>query len=240
MLKVEGNTSAQKVNSSLSSRGASKVPSISKAISAKMQKRSPVTIPHSGPLGNDPVSSPNFDPSFGSFHFSPHSDMTVASQDSIATTGLGHACQAKGQHDSAGVAQQIRRLDGIMFPSNDPLAYPNQPRADFGMHGPSLHPNPGDMLQHDPTSYYVPHLYDGIEGHLLGPLPPYLMQSQGGPGIPFPNQMYSDPMLSSQHMHPSPLRSHPQGLQLEQEQLRQQPREYDHMLANTSWQSMFP
>ncbi|KAJ2976508.1 hypothetical protein NUW58_g8068 [Xylaria curta] len=240
-LKQEGSPSAQKANSPASSRGASRGSSLSKAISAKIQKRSPVPVSHGSPFGTEHVPGANFDPTFGSFHFSP-SGLTVASQDSITTTtAVSDASQAKVQYGATGAAQQIHRLDAIMFPSDNPLAYPNQPRADFDLHGPGIHHvNPGDVLQHDPSAYYVPQLYDGIEGQLLGPLPPYLMQSQGDPGIPFPAQMYSDPMLPSQQIHPSPLRPHAQGLQLEQEQLRQQPRDYDHMLANTTWQGMFP
>lgn len=167
----------------------------------------------------------------------------MASQDSIGTTSLSHASEIKvQQQDATGAAQQIHRLDAMMFPSNDPLAYPHQPRADYGTQGSSLHHmSPADVLQHDPSSYYVPQqLYDGIEGQLLGPLPPYLMQSPGDSGIQFPAQMYSDPMLPSQQIHPSLLQLHAQGLHLEQEQLRQQPRDYDHMLANTSWQGMLP
>jgi hypothetical protein len=164
--------------------------------------------------------------------------MTVAPQDSMGTTSLSDAGQAKVQHGTTGAAHQIHRLDAIMFPSNDPLAYPHQPRADFGIHGPSLHhTSPEEVLQHHP--FYVPQLYDGIEGQLLGPLPPYLMQSQGGPDIPFPAEMYADPMLASQQIHQPPHRPHSQGLQLDQE-LRQQPRDYDHMLATASWQGMFP
>lgn len=195
---------------------------------------------HRGSFGNGHVPGSDFDPSFGSFHFPP-SDMMIASEDSIGTASLSNASQIKVQHNTIGAAQQIHRLDAMMFPSNDPLAYPHQPRADYGTHGSSLHHvNPADVLQHDPSSYYVPQLYDGIEGQLLGPLPPYLMQSQGDSGIPFPAQMYSDPMLPSQQIHPSLLRPHAQGLPLEQEQLRQQPRDYDHMLANTSWPGMLP
>ncbi|KAI0399577.1 hypothetical protein F4802DRAFT_588770 [Xylaria palmicola] len=239
-LKLGGSPSVQKAETPTSSRGGSKVPSLSKAISAKIQKRSPAPIPHSGPFGNEHVPNATFGPSFGSFQFPP-SDVNVASQDPIATTGVSDAGQAKIQHDATGAAQQIHRLDAMMFPSDDPLAYPNQPRADFGMHGPGMnHANPADVLQHDPSSYYVPHLYDGIEGQLLGPLPPYLMQSQGDPGIPFPAQMYSDPMLASQQMHAPLHRSHAQGIHLDQEQLRQQPRDFDHMLGNTAWQGLFP
>ncbi|KAI0455194.1 hypothetical protein F5B21DRAFT_207945 [Xylaria acuta] len=239
-LKIEGSPSVQKANSPVSSRGASGGPGLSKAISAKIQKRSPVPIPHSSPFGNEHVPSPNLDPSFGAFHFPP-SDMTVASQDSVATTSVSDASQAKVQHGTTGAAQQIHRLDAMMFPSDDPLAYPNQPRADFSIHASGLHhANPGGVLQHDPSSYYVPQIYDGIEGQLLGPLPPYLMASQGDPGIPFQAQMYSDPMLPSQQIHPLPHGPHPQEIQLEQEQLRQQSREYGHMLASASWQGMFP
>ncbi|KAI0184652.1 fungal-specific transcription factor [Xylaria flabelliformis] len=227
-LKVESSPSLQKA-SSPTSRSASKVPSLSKAISVKIQKRSPVSISHGSSFGNEHVPSPSFDPSFGAFNFSP-SDMTVTSQDSIVTTSVSEA--------KLGAAQQIHRLDAMMFPSDDPLAYPNQPRADFGVHAPGLHPR--DVLQQDPSSFYVPQFYDGIEGQLLGPLPPYLMPSQGDSSIPFQAQMYADPMLSSQQIHPSLHRPHPQGIQLEQEQLRQQPRDYEHMLASASWQGMFP
>ncbi|KAI1739850.1 hypothetical protein F4680DRAFT_420292 [Xylaria scruposa] len=236
VLKVESSPSLQKA-SSPTSRSASRVPSLSKAISGKIQKRSPVSIPHSSSFGNEHVPSPNFDPSLGAFNFSPP-DMTVTSQDSIATTSVN---EAKLQHGTTGAAQQIHRLDAMMFPSDDPLAYPNQPRADFGVHAPSLHhASPSEVLQHDPSSYYVPQFYDGIEGQLLGPLPPYLMPSQGDSGIPFQAHMYADPMLSSQQIHPSPHRPYPQGIQLEQEQLRQQPRDYEQMLASASWQGMFP
>ncbi|KAI3337623.1 hypothetical protein HD806DRAFT_45300 [Xylariaceae sp. AK1471] len=239
-IKSESSPSVQKLSSPGSSKRTSKAPSLSKAISAKMQKRSAAPIPHGASFGNEQMSSPEFDSSFGSFHFPP-SDITVASQELIAATSLSDAGQAKIQPGTTGAAQQIRRLDAMMFPSDDPLAYPNQPRAEFGIHGSGLHHvNPGDVLHHDPTSYFIPQLYDGIEGQLLGPLPPYLMQSQGTPGINFPAQMYSDPMLTSQQIHPPQIRPHVQGLQSEQEQLRQHARDYDNMLANTSWQGMFP
>ncbi|KAI0799241.1 hypothetical protein GGR55DRAFT_670571 [Xylaria sp. FL0064] len=239
-LKLESSPSTQKANSPPPSRGASRGPSLSKAISAKMQKRSSSSVSHTGFFGDEHVSSPLIDAAFNSFHFSPP-DMTVASQgSSIAATSLSEGSQAKVQLTTTGAAQQIHRLDAMMFPSDDPLAYPNQPRAEFGIHCPSLHHvNSGGVIPHDPSSYYVPQLYDGIEGQLLGPLPPYLMHPQGNPGLSFTAHMYSDPMLSSHQMHPSQLRPQAQGLQLEHEQLRQQPRDYDHMLANASWQGMF-
>ncbi|KAJ3556314.1 hypothetical protein NPX13_g10160 [Xylaria arbuscula] len=240
-LKLEISPPSQKISSPASSRSASKSSSLSKAISAKIQKRASVSVSRSGTFGDEAGLSPNLDPMFSSFHF-PSAEMTALSQDSMAGVSLSGTSQADMPLTTTGAAQQIHRLDAMMFPSDDPLAYPNQPRVDFGMHGPTLHhTSPGGVISHNP-SYYVPqpHLYDGIEGQLLGPLPPYLMQSQGNPGLPFAANMYSDPMISSHPMHPTMHRSHPQGLQMEQDQLRQQPRDYDHMLATTPWQGMFP
>lgn len=241
-LKLEISPSAQKVSSPASSRSASKSSSLSKAISVKIQKRSPASLSRAGPFGDEAGPSPNMDPIFNSFHFPP-ADMTVMSQDSMTGASLSGTDPADMPLVTTGAAQQIHRLDAIMFPSDDPLAYPNQPRVDFGMLGSNLHhASPGDVLPHNPSSYYVPQpqLYDGIEGQLLGPLPPYLMHSQGNPGLPFAGNMYSDPMISSHPMHPLMHRPHPQGLQMEQEQLRQQTRDYDQMLATTPWQGMFP
>ncbi|KAI0512783.1 hypothetical protein F5B22DRAFT_614202 [Xylaria bambusicola] len=237
-LKLEISPSLQKINSPSSSRGATKGPSLSKAISAKIQKRSPALASRTGLFGDENGSSPSMDPMFNSFHFP--SPQLSAPQDPMTGASLSGTSTAKVPLGTIGAAQQIHRLDAMMFPSDDPLAYPNQPRVDFGIHGPSLHhANPGDVLPHDPSSYYVPQLYDGIEGQLLGPLPPYLMQPQGNTGLGFAAHMYSDPMLPSHPMHPSMHRPHPQGLQMEQEQLRP-PRDYDHMLAPSSWQGMFP
>jgi hypothetical protein len=197
-------------------------------------------VAHSSPFTNEQVSSPEFDAPFGSYQFPP-SNITTTPHEAIVATSLGEVSQAKVQPSTTGAAQQIHRLDAMMFPSDDPLAYPNQPRVDFGMHGAGLHAtNPGDMLQHDPSAFFVPQSYDGIEGHLLGPLPQYLMHPQGDPGIHFPAQMYLDPMLPSQHIHAQQSRVHAHRFQAEQEQLRQQSREYNDVIANTSWQSMFP
>ncbi|KAI1810912.1 hypothetical protein GGS20DRAFT_145013 [Poronia punctata] len=238
--KAENVPSGPKAEAPGSSRRASKAPTLSNPISKIAKRSAAASITHGGSFSNDQVSSPEFDTPFGPFQFSPVG-ITTAPLESIAPSTLGDAGQAKLPHGMTGAAQQIHRLDAMMFPSDDPLAYPNAPRADFGMHGTGLHhPNPGEMLHHEPSPYYVPTAYDGIEGHLLGPLPPYLMHSQGNPGIHFPGQMYLDPMLPSQHIHAQHGRAHGQRLQPDHEQLRQQSREYSDMLANTSWQGMFP
>jgi len=70
-------------------------------------------------------------------------------------------------------------LTRMMFPSNDPFAYPNQPMMEL------------DNIQQDqkaqnpfmsPQNMYMSNgnngPYDNLEGQLFGPLPPYLTQGQ--------------------------------------------------------------
>ncbi|KAI1344308.1 fungal-specific transcription factor domain-containing protein [Xylariaceae sp. FL0016] len=155
-------------------------------------------------------------------------DIQVPSSDAL-TTGLHESSHLSLPHPPGGAAQQIHRLDAMMFPSDDPLAYPNQPRVDFGAPTAGVHTAAqGGIPHHEPSQYYMPNLYDGIEGQLLGPLPPYLMQTQTQPGFTFPAQMYSDPMLS-QSMHPA-----------HHDRQRQQARNFDGFITNPTWHGMFP
>lgn len=134
----------------------------------------------------------------------------------------------------------------MVFPPEDPLAYPNQPRADFGFQqhmSPSLNPNVSHAP--DPSQYFTTGPYDGIEGQLMGPLPPYLMQTQSQAVFDFPSQMYSDPMfIPMQPSRPSMQAPPTQRLSsLQQRQLAAQNRQHDTTLetfANTPWSGIFP
>lgn len=98
------------------------------------------------------------------------------------------------------------KLDEMMFPSNDPFAYPNQPLVDFSQqpHG-TPSGQPGSSHQ-DSMPFYMPNVYDGIEGQLLGPIPPYLMQpEQGQQGLDLSSQMYNaSNMLTLQQIQLNP------------------------------------
>lgn len=79
----------------------------------------------------------------------------------------------------------------MMFPTGDPFAYPNQPIMDFSTMGAqSGHQTSGQPHQ-DSMQFYTPNVYDDIEGQLLGPIPPYLMQSAQGQSIDLTAQMYN-------------------------------------------------
>lgn len=67
----------------------------------------------------------------------------------------------------------IYKLDALMFPSNDPFAYPNQPLADFGTHAathaeqqPSHISGIHGQQPIDSRNYYMPEVYGDIEGQL--------------------------------------------------------------------------
>lgn len=92
------------------------------------------------------------------------------------------------QPPSAG-ANPIYKLDAMMFPSGDPFAYPNQPIMEFSLGTQAGHPSSGQQHQ-DSMQFYTPNVYDDIEGQLLGPIPPYLMQSAQGQSIDLAAQMY--------------------------------------------------
>ncbi|KAI0123863.1 fungal-specific transcription factor domain-containing protein [Xylariales sp. AK1849] len=140
------------------------------------------------------------------------------------------------QHGSNSGLNQLHRLDAAMFPSEDPLAYPNQPGMELGY-------PPGSSQPHNPAQYYMPNMFDdSLEGQLMGPLPPYFMQTPGQPGFGFPAQMFSDPMLSLQvsgnqarvpqhHQQPS---THPQAPQ------NQQRRRMFNQFASASWSGISP
>ncbi|KAI1861344.1 uncharacterized protein JN550_010874 [Neoarthrinium moseri] len=150
-------------------------------------------------------------------------DLTATPPDAVSTTQPETLQQGPG----SGI-NQIHQLDAMMFPSGDPLAYPNQPGMEFG----------GGTLHHDQSQYYMPNLFDGIEGQLMNPLPPYMMPTQGQPGFPFPTQMYPDPMLAIQMQRgpqqvPHPHQSTPQHPS-------QRRRMYNQFGNQQPWSGMFP
>ncbi|KAI1326027.1 hypothetical protein F5Y16DRAFT_248042 [Xylariaceae sp. FL0255] len=169
---------------------------------------------------------------YGSFNNMQFSPSLTTPQGSIPGEGPREMRNMNIQRGSIGAAQQVHRLDAMMFPSDDPLAYPNQPRFDFSGPGARLQAsNAGEILNQDISSYFLPHSFEGIEGQLLGPLPPYMMQSQVQSGINFPAHVYSDPMLPSQQIQ--------QGSQA-QAQHRQVARDYQGQNAgNEFWQGYF-
>jgi hypothetical protein len=128
-------------------------------------------------------------------------------------------------------------MDAMMFPSEDPFAYPSQPSMD-----PASQQHPGSQTSQssgggqpqDTMQFYIPNMYDGIEGQLLEPIPSYLLQQQQGQrqaqqhGLNATAQMYGTPnMMAMQPDHASHAqqqqqRHHQQMAQHQQQQHQQQ------------------
>ncbi|KAI1479010.1 fungal-specific transcription factor domain-containing protein [Daldinia eschscholtzii] len=215
----------------------------SRGKSSKKAEKTPVGLaPQLVPVDNTSLSQPEFSNSFtSSFQFSPL-DLSIPSPDSATAAALHEPSPLDLQHQAFGAGNPVHQLDAVMFPSDDPLDYPNQPQLDFSAHQSGIANGSPDLSHHGPAPFYVPNFYDGIEGQLMGPLPPYLMQSQAQPGFNFPAQMYSDPMLLQMHTldHRHSPHSQLQADHLQSMRRRgQQPGEMEELLANTSWQS-FP
>jgi len=130
-------------------------------------------------------------------------DMSLAgaSPDSAGTPGGVHR-QSQGFQQGRGPsssASSLYKLDAMMFPSTDPFAYPNQPLLDTsGYH----HGRPGGGQGQD-TQFYMPNVYDDIEGQLLGPIPPYLVpQGHAHHAMDPASQVYNTPNIPAvQHGH---------------------------------------
>ena len=163
----------------------------------------------------------------------------TGSPDSSGTPSTSQRSAGAFPHQTpTGSANPLYKLDAIMFPSEDPFAYPNQPAMEFGVprhpaRGQTGHPSagpPGDGVQ-----FFMPNVYGDIEGQLLGPIPPYLMQSSHGQGLDLSAQMYNASgllpvSLQQSHAHQS------QQHAAQQQQQQQQQRELEELLADHNFE----
>ncbi|KAK3996062.1 putative transcriptional regulatory protein [Cladorrhinum sp. PSN332] len=135
-------------------------------------------------------------------------DMTLGSTPGAESGSAHRHAHRFQQGQPAGVAS-LYKLDAMMFPSADPFAYPNQPLLDPAGHHPgrpSRHVTSGQSQ--DAMQFYMPDLYDGIEGQLMGPIPTYLMhQGRPQPGLDPAGQMYS--AYPHPPRHPQQMGQHP-------------------------------
>jgi hypothetical protein len=170
----------------------------------------------------------DMDSSFGIDDFSPSMQgMSPLDLANTPTDAVPVSQGEQGQHVSDGSGNgiiPIHQLDAVMFPSRDPLAYPNHAGMEMGA---------GSQHQ---SQYYMPNMFDGIEGQLMGPLPPYLMQSQGQPGFSFPPQVYPEPMLAMSAM---PMPRNAQHQAHPHHQASQRRRTFS-QFGGQQWSGMFP
>lgn len=116
------------------------------------------------------LSNPNLRQSFQEL-VSP-SDMSVTGTPDSSSTG--NSIQQQYNMQQFGGNNNLPDLSAMMFPSADPLAYPNQPMMEFD----NIKQENTGMPQPNYLSNGLDMPYDDLEGQLFGPIPPYLMQGQ--------------------------------------------------------------
>lgn len=165
-----------------------------------------------------------------------------ATSGSPSTAGSSHTTQPAYGFHPASAHNPVQKLDTLMFPSEDPFAYPNQPMMELGFQPPVSMPSQGQNQQ-----FFIPTSVDHLDSQLLGQPPPYMIQHPPGqPGLEFTANMYEPSMFSMQmSQHPSH-QGHMQPGQMYPQrrvQSRQQERQIDQMFMEqglqADWGSFF-
>lgn len=125
-----------------------------------------------------------------------------ATSGSPSTAGSSQHQQYPGQQQYNS-HNPVHKVDNLMFPSEDPFAYPNQPMMELGFQPPVA------MSNQAQSQFFMPGSMDGMDSQLLGQAPPYVIQHpEGQPGLEFSANMYNPNMFgvpmgqqSSAHSH---------------------------------------
>ena len=176
-------------------------------------------------------------------------DMLGFDMSSRATSGSPSTASSSQPQQPYGVQHgmnshnPVHKLDNLMFPSEDPFAYPNQPMMELGFQPPV---STGSQPQQN-SQFFMPSNLEEMDSQLLGQPPPYVIQHpEGQPGLEF-STMY-DPNLfnvnmGQQHSQPpstssqSSLHSHTFGQQPRRVQPRRQERQIDQIFTENGMQA---
>lgn len=105
----------------------------------------------------------------------------------------------------------VHKLDALMFPSDDPFAYPNQPMMELGFSGKSGVPAVSMPHQAQDSGFFFPASMDDMGDQFMGQPPPYMMPQQQQPpppqnpmGMNMPANMYDPNAMMGMHQQPPP------------------------------------
>lgn len=132
-------------------------------------------------------------------------DLQRATPDSTASTGTSSQ-RNPYQGPSFNSHNPVHKLDTLMFPSEDPFAYPNQPMMELGL--PMKTDPPVSMGgQTQEPQFFLTGSFDDVDSQIFGNPPPYMMH-QGQPMMNLASQMYdANSIMGMQASHPL---AHPQ------------------------------
>ncbi|KAH7308183.1 fungal-specific transcription factor domain-containing protein [Stachybotrys elegans] len=122
------------------------------------------------------------------FDFLPLDMPSRATPDSTSTGGSSHQTPYPGQ--GLGSANPVHK---IMFPSEDPFAYPNQPMMELAFQSSSDAPSLTMSGRGADSQFLFPGAMEDIESQFFGQPPPYMVggpQQQGNGFMDFPDPMF--------------------------------------------------
>ncbi|KAL2202674.1 hypothetical protein CC79DRAFT_1280031 [Sarocladium strictum] len=103
----------------------------------------------------------------------------------------------------------MNKVDSLMFPSEDPFAYPNQPMMELGYQDKS--PQMSMAGQASDANFFLTSPLDDLDSQLLGQPPPYMMhQPQGATGMGMSPTLYDPGNLLGLHVDDQPQQSQQQ------------------------------
>jgi hypothetical protein len=128
-----------------------------------------------------------------------------ATPDSTSTAESTHRHPFQPHHLSGHHTHSnpVHKVDALMFPSDDPFAYPNQPMIELGFSGKTDAPV---SLPHPPqdSNFFFPASLDEMGDQFMGQPPPYMMpqQQQANPiAMNMPGNMYDPNAMMGMHPH---------------------------------------
>ncbi|KAI6779163.1 Activator of stress genes-like protein [Emericellopsis cladophorae] len=136
--------------------------------------------------------------------FDMSSRATSGSPSTASSSQQPYAIQQQGQPFNG--RNPVNKLDNLMFPSEDPFAYPNQPMMELGYQPPAPM---GQQQQAQGSQFFMPGSMNDMDSQLLGQPPPYAIQHpEGQPGLEFSANMFDPNMynvpMSGQQSHSQP------------------------------------
>lgn len=160
-------------------------------------------IPHAGSVSGmhtqQPTSRPSFDsislPSTGIHHQDPFPPnvrdllpLDLSTRGTPESSGAGsvpHQAAYAG-NPAVSTPSTLNRLGALMFPSEDPFAYPNQPMMELGLQQKMQgEPMQGQDGSQENAQFFMQGSFDDMESHLLGQIPPFMIeQAQQGLEMP--------------------------------------------------------
>ena len=118
----------------------------------------------------------------------PDSESTAASSSRLAF--MPHSVATQNAHNP------VNKLDALMFPSDDPFAYPNQPMMELGFQ--SSKDGTSVTMAQDPN-FFFPGTLEEMGNSFVSQPPPYMTPQNGRQSIGGMNMYDTNGMMTMQH-----------------------------------------